>query len=540
MKKTLLILSAIMVIAFALIYVFMMRSIAEQIITNLLRKNNIDIETLDIQSISSIKTTIGSIALGKDKALQIQQADITYTPTSLMKHRVSTINLQGVDITGAEKGGTLSFGSLDTLMPPDKGEGALALPFEHLTMDGRLHVLYKNVPLTIPFTLALAAEKDKIRADITAGSSFHFPGIVCDAGELSAHTLISKTANKIDVILEDATLTAKKLTLTSGSSDYTLSPLSLSIAKSTASISKEPFGGWSLTHQLLVNPLVQTLLITAKGGKPLKVRLVTSKLQLSGSRINTPYMLSVMINGALSLPDKSLIMDGIAGNVRFIKLAPLTTAPNQLIHVGKLIAGIALQDGDIGFQLTPQQLTIKPTEWHFQQGILGSMGMALNLNDLQNEHFTLTANNLELSDLVAMLIKKDIVTTGILSGTIPVRLVHGVPMIVNGKLSSLGGGLIQYSSVSSGLPEGNKNIQLLLTALRNFHYTALTIALNSKSADLVEADLTILGSNPEVYSGKTFQLQIHLQGNLTAILMSNSDAYHLPEKLQKQLMDSAE
>jgi hypothetical protein len=407
------------------------------------------------------------------------------------------------------------------------------------TMKGNLKLVYKRIPQLIPFTLSLNQRDGIINADITANGSFHLPGMDIEAASFAAQAVISSHNGKTSINVKKAVFTAKKLVVMSGGNRFSASPAALSLAASTIQITK-PQGKLLVTHKIVAQPIRQNFTVTMKTGSALEVPLVISTLVLDGVLKKGNYSVTALINGAFSVPDKSLVVESITTKLTFPTVSPLTTAPNQTVKVKKLLAGVLLEEGAITFRLTPKELIIAPTRWKFQTGMLGTEAVRLKLKDLRNTAFAVTTEKLPLNYLVGLLIKKDIEATGMLSGRIPIKLVDGVPLIVNGKLTSAGGGIIRYTAKDSGLPEGNKNIDLLRTALQNFHYSSLTMTLNSKSPELVEADLTIIGFNPEVYSGKTFELHIHLQGNLTAILKSNIDAYNIPKTLQKQFMDGSQ
>lgn len=145
-----------------------------------------------------------------------------------------------------------------------------------------------------------------------------------------------------------------------------------------------------------------------------------------------------------------------------------------------------------------------------------------------------TVENAELSPLLKAILKDDISVTGALSGVIPLHWSgEKAPQIVGAHLKNTGAGRLIYDPLST---EGsafaaNPQSSLLLEALKGFDYDSLTLDADSDSEGNLKAKLRIQGANPDFYQGKAVDFNLNLDGNVLAILSSESK---VQEELNKQ------
>lgn len=145
-----------------------------------------------------------------------------------------------------------------------------------------------------------------------------------------------------------------------------------------------------------------------------------------------------------------------------------------------------------------------------------------------------TVENTELSPLLKAILKDDISVTGALSGVIPLHWSgEKAPQIVGAHLKNIGAGKLIYDPLSA---EGsaftaNPQSSLLLEALKGFDYDSLTLDADSDAEGNLKAKLRIQGANPDFYQGKAVDFNLNLDGNVLAILNSESK---VQEELNKQ------
>lgn len=246
----------------------------------------------------------------------------------------------------------------------------------------------------------------------------------------------------------------------------------------------------------------------------------------------------------LSLSDLSTQVKGVAfknmdGSIQFDSLSPLATKGQQTLTIEEILLGLPLKDGKLAFTLTDNtQLALAGTSWQWAGGTLRTEPVKVDLTDAQKiESLKVGAKNLLLESLLANLLEKGITATGKLSGSIPVTLQKGQPMIKGGVLTTEGGGIIRYQpTADSPLQKGGSTqTDLLLDAMEDFHYDVVRMNVNSLDEKNIEVKLHVKGYNPKVYDGKAIELNVNLTGNLLDVVKSGMDVYSLPERLEKQL-----
>lgn len=135
----------------------------------------------------------------------------------------------------------------------------------------------------------------------------------------------------------------------------------------------------------------------------------------------------------------------------------------------------------------------------------------------------LQVEGIDIAALIALEQKPALSGTGRLNGNLPVTLGSDGLHMTAGRLYALPpGGLIQYSGDErvAEMAKGNPGIDLLLKALRDFHYRLLEADLDYTPDGLLLAKLRLEGNNPELQGGKPVHLNINLEENILTLLRS--------------------
>lgn len=233
-------------------------------------------------------------------------------------------------------------------------------------------------------------------------------------------------------------------------------------------------------------------------------------------------------------------VNGVSGTVALSSLWPPATRGKQKLAVEEILLGLPLKKGALSFSLAQDgTANFAPSTWQWAGGQLQTSGATINIHALRLPDMTLSAKGLALEELLSSLLQKGISATGRLDGTLPVSFTKdGDAMIKGGILSAQGGGVVRYSpDAESPLQMGHSfQTDLLLSALSNFHYDTLNMAIDSADAGAMTVVLHVKGRNPELYGGQLIELNINLSGNLMDIVQSGMNIYTLPERLQEQWM----
>src|SRR5690606_6663646 len=133
--------------------------------------------------------------------------------------------------------------------------------------------------------------------------------------------------------------------------------------------------------------------------------------------------------------------------------------------------------------------------WGLAGGHVTTNALKLDTGNLEIDGFTLRADALSLEELMAGILQSGFKATGSVSGQIPVTLKSGTPSVHHATLKAANGGVINYVPPADAPVQKGQAIHtdILLGALENFHYTDLSLSLNSDSAEKVTIGLHVKG-----------------------------------------------
>lgn len=225
-------------------------------------------------------------------------------------------------------------------------------------------------------------------------------------------------------------------------------------------------------------------------------------------------------------------VEGLDGTVRLASLLPLRTRGEQTLKVKMLQAGVPLADGTIAFDLDEKGLRIVNATWPFAEGklVLVSSGASVTASDAQ---FTLTVQDVDLAALLKMVEVPGLTATGRISGRIPVAIRNGDPILLDGSLAAEDDGVIVYTSGAADAVSGEQT-KLLTDALRNFHYTELSGGLSGNANGNLVLGLALRGSNPDLYDGYPFAIDVKLEGSLAEALRRGTVGFRPLELIKQQ------
>ena len=134
-----------------------------------------------------------------------------------------------------------------------------------------------------------------------------------------------------------------------------------------------------------------------------------------------------------------------------------------------------------------------------------------------------------------------------MSGALPVTLSGKTVVISNGRLESLGPGVLSYRRDSrpppaAGVPTAEPEeedpvalfqdpLELTLRALENFHYDRLSIGVDKQAGGQAGLKIQLQGKNPDLLDGYPFNLNINLTGDVTPILEALSRGIDITQEL---------
>jgi hypothetical protein len=261
-----------------------------------------------------------------------------------------------------------------------------------------------------------------------------------------------------------------------------------------------------------------------------------SNISWKSGLLKTPTRIS--LNG-LSMDAFGVNLDRATGIIAFDSILPPKTEGKQTIDVQRLTAGVPLENGKIQFEFAAKDmLVLHPMKWGWAGGSLVTDRLQINWKNPVVSQVKLHVRQVDLQSLMSLVVEKDMLATGKLDGTIPVRFAKGRVLIDQASLSSTSAGTVQYTSSDPAFAaSGGASTELLAQALKDFHFTLLSMKVNSGEDGKALVALQVKGANPALYEGKPIELNVNLQGNLEEIIRQGMNVYAIPTTLEHQLME---
>ncbi len=264
---------------------------------------------------------------------------------------------------------------------------------------------------------------------------------------------------------------------------------------------------------------------------------LTTDIRWGDGALALPADLSVTLR---ELTTSEIRLENVSAEVHFNQLFPPTTPPEQIIEIGLAAVGVPLTDGRVIFELR-EGLKIQA-----QLRELDMFGGLLNSEPFEYvpgmDPFTvvLTANGVELEELLAIAELGEISASGTLDGVLPITLEKGEVAVRGAKLKTGGdGGVLTYKpkDIGPALREAEFSTGLFLQAVENFHYETVEVTLDEGEAEDLVLGLHLQGNNPDLYGGAPFELNVKLEGPLRALLDRGIRTYKLPDRIREQVVD---
>ena len=179
-----------------------------------------------------------------------------------------------------------------------------------------------------------------------------------------------------------------------------------------------------------------------------------------------------------------------------------------------------IEKGTIRFQLIGYNgIHIENAEWPFVGGFIRVKPADFSFAETENRIIA-QAVNWDLNAIVELFKIPDVKLNGIVNGDIPVAFSTGSARIDKAELvASQNGGVIQYTgSTGDAAAEADSNAKMLFDALKDFRYKVLKVGLDGDIAGDLTLTMNLLGNNPKVLNGQTFELNISVESPLMNLL----------------------
>lgn len=214
------------------------------------------------------------------------------------------------------------------------------------------------------------------------------------------------------------------------------------------------------------------------------------------------------------------VFEGVSGKIEIADLLGMKSAPGQTITIDKVTLGMPIEKGTIRFQLIGYDgIHIESAEWPFVGGFIRVKPADFSFAETENRIIA-QAVNWDLNAIVELFKIPDVKLNGIVNGDIPVAFSTGSARIEKAELAaSQTGGVIQYiGSTGDAAAQADSNAKMLFDALKDFRYRVLKVGLDGDIAGDLTLTMNLLGNNPKVLNGQTFELNISVESPLMNLL----------------------
>ena len=234
-------------------------------------------------------------------------------------------------------------------------------------------------------------------------------------------------------------------------------------------------------------------------------------------------------------------VSNVNGHVQFADLFSLTTAPTQVLTIGSMDPGVPLTDGRIAFRLLEgSDLAVESAAFPFAGGTLALAPFNWTLG-ADTQHVEVTADAVDLAELVRTLKLPKIEAEGTVSGRFPIDVERTKVLIRNARLfADEGGGRLAYTGdAADSAAKSDANVRMAFEALKDFDFTVLEVGLDGNVADRVTITLKLAGksrndisygNSAHIVRGQPFEFNIGIDTAL-AELFRSSQYYSNQQKL---------
>lgn len=215
-----------------------------------------------------------------------------------------------------------------------------------------------------------------------------------------------------------------------------------------------------------------------------------------------------------------------------------SSPPQQTLTIRRIDPGISMESLVAFYQIegSPPRINLEKAHLFMIGGIVSLEPTVIDSLSDRND-VVILVDNIDLEVLFDLIEVEGLTGNGRLDGRIPLTLEGNQITIQNGNLIAEIPGMLRFQSekASQLLASAGKEMDMLLQAMQDFHYTELTLKLNKSAAHDLVATLSLLGNNPNVMDGQMFRLNINLESNLDKILEAMNQGYRLSDEVLRGL-----
>ncbi len=234
-------------------------------------------------------------------------------------------------------------------------------------------------------------------------------------------------------------------------------------------------------------------------------------------------------------------IEAVTGQIQFSSLLPLRTAATAQINIGIFDPGVALENGQIDFNLEQDGfISISKAKWPFADGEMQVKPMDWEIGGM-DQMAELVLRDIDLLELSGIVGFKDLSAEGKMSGRIPLRIAENTIFVEQAKLSAVPPGVLRYTgSVGENAGQAAPQAQMAFDVLKNLHFEQLELTLDGDVAGRMNAGLVIEGSNPDVVYGVPFLLRVNTSAEFARLARQATEGLRIANTIGEAMEQQVE
>ncbi|QOJ24728.1 MAG: YdbH domain-containing protein [Gammaproteobacteria bacterium] len=237
----------------------------------------------------------------------------------------------------------------------------------------------------------------------------------------------------------------------------------------------------------------------------------------------------------LSFVRENVKLTNLNVDLHVTDLLSLSTPPRQTITVQRIDAGAPLENLLVSYHIEgtdPPRFALEQAQFSALQGTVSVVPTIIDPAMARSDTL-IRISNIDLESFFNLIKVDGLTGSGHLDGQIPLTLKENQVTITRGHLAARTPGVLRFQSekASQLLASSGKEMNLLLQAAQDFHYTELSMDLDKAVTHDLVAKLSLLGNNPAVKDGRAFRLNIKLETDIDKILQTINRGYNLSHEI---------
>ena len=218
------------------------------------------------------------------------------------------------------------------------------------------------------------------------------------------------------------------------------------------------------------------------------------------------------------------------------EMPELATITIKEINPGIPVRDISLrakisQNPSLGLVLDIHDVTA-----HTLGGTIGIEALSID-STIRTSDFTVNIDRFQLTEILKLEQQEGLDGTGVLDGSLPVHVSMEGAEINKGTVNAQSpGGVIFFQAspeTAQTLSQYNVNMDIVLEALKNFHYDVLDGQIDYDQDGRLVLHITLQGKNPEFKNGRPIHFNLQVEEDIPALLKSLQITRGIEEQIQK-------